>query len=208
MIHAASRGAGTSLDDWIVRTLALPYYSGRPEIPRTLLAHGLLLPVLDGLDEIPKSARRSAVRGINLALGTERPVVVTCRAAEYEDLIRGGTPTLRAAPVVNRAHKGRAELWTVSGTQAQWPDMRDRSTTCIVALSPTSPLIATSDDHDLRLWRYAEGNLVVPLHTLTGHTRAITAVRFSPNGALIATASADRTVRLWRTDRWLPRWLP
>ncbi|MEU2718035.1 hypothetical protein [Streptomyces sp. NPDC007205] len=26
-----------SLDDWIVRTLALPYYSGRPEIPRTLL---------------------------------------------------------------------------------------------------------------------------------------------------------------------------
>ncbi len=89
-----------SLDDWIVRTLALPYYSGRPEIPRTLLAHGLLLPVPDGLDEIPESARRSAVRGINLALGTERPVVVTCRAAEYEDLIRGGAPTLRAAPVV------------------------------------------------------------------------------------------------------------
>ncbi len=41
------------LDDWIVGTLALPYYSSRPEIPRTLLAHGLLLPVLDGLDEIP-----------------------------------------------------------------------------------------------------------------------------------------------------------
>ncbi|MFG3011690.1 NACHT domain-containing protein [Streptomyces cinerochromogenes] len=88
------------LDDWIARTLALPYYSSRPEIPRTLLAHGLLLPVLDGLDEIPESARRSAIRGINAAIGADRPIVVTCRAAEYEDLIRGGAPTLREAPVV------------------------------------------------------------------------------------------------------------
>ncbi|MBL1105654.1 NACHT domain-containing protein [Streptomyces sp. 5-8] len=88
------------LDDWIVATLALPHYSSRPEIPRTLLAHGLLLPVLDGLDEIPESARRSAVRGINAAIGADRPIVVTCRAAEYEDLIRGGAPALRDAPVV------------------------------------------------------------------------------------------------------------
>ncbi|MFI6280878.1 NACHT domain-containing protein [Streptomyces sp. NPDC050988] len=88
------------LDDWIVRTLAVPYYSGRQEIPRALLAHGLLLPVLDGLDEIPESARRGAIRGINHAIGGERPVVVTCRAVEYEELIRGGAPTLRQAPVV------------------------------------------------------------------------------------------------------------
>ncbi|WP_141309674.1 WD40 repeat domain-containing protein [Streptomyces spinoverrucosus] len=88
------------LDDWIVNSLAVPYYSGRPEIPRTLLAHGLLLPVLDGLDEIPESARRGAIRGINHAVGGERPVVVTCRAVEYEELIRGGAPRLRQAPVV------------------------------------------------------------------------------------------------------------
>ncbi|MGW7540742.1 hypothetical protein ACWGKQ_06445 [Streptomyces sp. NPDC054770] len=88
------------LDDWIVRALALPYYGSRPEIPRVLLTHGLLLPVLDGLDEIPESARRSAIRGINTAIGVERPIVVTCRAAEYEDLIRGGAPTLREAPVI------------------------------------------------------------------------------------------------------------
>ncbi|MGP4088655.1 hypothetical protein [Streptomyces sp. KR55] len=88
------------LDDWIVGSLAQSHYSGRPEIPRALLTHGLLLPVLDGLDEIPESARRSAIRGINVAIGAERPVVVTCRAAEYEDLIRGGAPTLREAPVI------------------------------------------------------------------------------------------------------------
>lgn len=88
------------LDDWIVRTVAQPYYNGRAEIPRMLLAHGLLLPVLDGLDEIPESARRSAIRGINRAVGGERPIVVTCRAVEYEELIRGGAPTLRQAAVV------------------------------------------------------------------------------------------------------------
>lgn len=89
-----------SLDGWIVRTVASAYYNGRAEIPRLLLDHGLLLPVLDGLDEIPEAARRSAVRTVNQAIGAERPIVITCRAAEYEDLIRGGAPVLRQAPVV------------------------------------------------------------------------------------------------------------
>lgn len=88
------------LDDWIVRTMAQPYYNGRPDIPRTLLAHGLVVPVLDGLDEIPESARRSAIRALNQATGADRPLAVTCRAVEYEELIRGGAPTLRQAAVV------------------------------------------------------------------------------------------------------------
>lgn len=88
------------LDDWIVGGLAGAYYSGREEIPRLLLGHGLLLPILDGLDEIPESARRSAVREINYTIGRDRPVVVTCRSAEYEDVIKGGAPVLRGAPVV------------------------------------------------------------------------------------------------------------
>ncbi|GAA2707785.1 MULTISPECIES: hypothetical protein [Streptomyces] len=88
------------LDDWIVQALAASYYSGREEMPRTLLERGLLLPILDGLDEIPESARRSAIRSINRALGGDRPIVVTCRSAEYEDVIEGGAPVLRRAPVV------------------------------------------------------------------------------------------------------------
>ena len=89
-----------SMDDWIVRSLALSNYDGRERLPRLLLDRGLLLPILDGLDEIPESARRSAVRGINRAVGAERPVVVTCRSAEYADVITGGVPVLRRTPVV------------------------------------------------------------------------------------------------------------
>ncbi|GAA0956015.1 hypothetical protein [Actinocorallia libanotica] len=88
------------MDEWIVRALADSYYSGRTEIPRLLLDHGLLLPILDGLDEIPESARRGAVRAMNRAIGRDRPVVVTCRSAEYEDVIEGGAPVLRQAPVI------------------------------------------------------------------------------------------------------------
>ena len=33
---------------------------------------------------------------------------------------------------------------------------------------------------------------------LVGHAKAVTSVRFSPDGALLASASADRTIRVWR----------
>ena len=59
-----------------------------------------ILPVLDGLDEIPEVARRAATRQINAAIGRDRPVVVTCRSAEYDDVLRNGAPVLRQAAVV------------------------------------------------------------------------------------------------------------
>jgi WD40 repeat protein len=89
-----------SMDEWIVHGLGGAYYNGRSETPALLLRHHLLLPVIDGLDEIPEAQRRSAIRSINQAVRGDRPVVVTCRAIEYEDLIQSGAPVLRRAPVI------------------------------------------------------------------------------------------------------------
>lgn len=92
-----------SLNYWIVESLATAYYGGRSDVPQRLLRHGLILPILDGLDEIPESARRNAVRAINESGSRDHGAVVTCRSAEYEDVITGGSEPLRRAPVIEVA---------------------------------------------------------------------------------------------------------
>ncbi|MBD0844772.1 hypothetical protein [Streptomyces sp. TRM68416] len=131
------------LDDWIVRTVAATYYGGQREVPRLLLAYGLLLPIIDGLDEIAEAARRSAVKAIGYAVGQDRPVVVTCRSVEYEDVITAGSPTptaeshtLRRAPVVE-VEPVPAEAAIAYLSHVHWPDGVDWSRVYAELRSPS-----------------------------------------------------------------------
>jgi hypothetical protein len=70
---------------------------------RALLAAGLIIPILDGLDEIPQSVRGTAITGINDAMRPGEAVVVTCRLKDYREIVRppdAPEVTLRAAAAV------------------------------------------------------------------------------------------------------------
>jgi hypothetical protein len=127
-----------SLDSWVIESIARSHYEGRTEIPAALWQDRRLLPVLDGLDEIPEAARRGAVRSVNAVLGTHRPVIVTCRAAEYADVIAAGAPVLHRAPVLEIQPVSVRDL-TVYLDAVTWPDGVDWNP-ALDALTPGSPL--------------------------------------------------------------------
>lgn len=79
-----------------------------------------------------------------------------------------------------------------------------------VAFSPDGKFVLTAGESpEIRWWELATiGESVTergwkPMRKLPGHSAPVHDMRFSPNGELLATASADRTVRLWsaRTGR-------
>ncbi len=63
-----------------------------------------------------------------------------------------------------------------------------------VAVAPNGTHVAVAASHDVNLWDTANGSLV---SVLKGHGAAINAVAFDPQGARLATASADMTARIW-----------
>ncbi len=104
--------AAQGLRDWLGAQLLIdhPALAGPPPAGMTqstraaaLLASGLILPVLDGLDEIPEQARGQAISRINDALRPDEQVVVTCRTQQYQDAARppgGAEVTVRAAAAI------------------------------------------------------------------------------------------------------------
>jgi hypothetical protein len=88
---------GQDLWDWLAAQLLIdhPVLAGAPPdgvVESTwaaaLFDSGLILPVLDGLDEIPKGFRGPAINRINDVLRPGQRVIVTCRTQEYGAAIR------------------------------------------------------------------------------------------------------------------------
>ncbi|MDC0838019.1 trypsin-like peptidase domain-containing protein, partial [Limnoraphis robusta] len=62
------------------------------------------------------------------------------------------------------------------------------------AVSADGQLLALRSNKDIYLWDLSTGQL---LRQLTGHTRDVRSVSFSPDGQTLASGSGDNTVRLW-----------
>ncbi|MBD0671373.1 NACHT domain-containing protein [Streptomyces sp. CBMA156] len=84
---------------WLERQLLREYpYLGRETVD-SLVRGQRVLPVLDGLDELPVAERAEALLKLNDALLTGGPLVLTCRTDDYVAAVRSAS-VLRSAAVV------------------------------------------------------------------------------------------------------------
>jgi hypothetical protein len=93
-------------DTWLVRRLGelYPALGGRgrygTDTVVRLVDRGLIMPVLDGLDELPEPVQARAVTKVTEAVGRDRPLILTSRAVEYQAAVtQAGSPLARAAVV-------------------------------------------------------------------------------------------------------------
>ncbi|SFW78047.1 BTAD domain-containing putative transcriptional regulator [Amycolatopsis australiensis] len=101
--------AGRLADDHPALRNAREY--GR-DAPTRLVLGGHVLPVLDGLDEMPADLRAAALDALDQTMAVGRSLVLTCRSAEYEQVTRESGPVLGAATVVRLEPVTRQEALT------------------------------------------------------------------------------------------------
>lgn len=94
------------LDTWLVRRLGelYPALSRRGRYGKDaavrLVERGLVMPILDGLDEMPEPVQAWAIAALTVAVGRDRSLVLTSRADEYQAAVaQAGSPLARAAVV-------------------------------------------------------------------------------------------------------------
>ncbi len=96
--------AHTALDDWVIGCLNEQYkYKEKrckwDETPAAqLVRNGHILPILDGLDELPLLVRESAILTINGAIRDK--LVVMSRPEQYQAIVAAGNSELRDATVL------------------------------------------------------------------------------------------------------------
>ena len=102
--------------------------------------------------------------------------------------------------------RNAVRLWDVASgdlvTTHSAPALDDRTEVFPVALSPDGATLAIGSGwayelpphRTLKLWNIAQGR---ERATLVGHTRGISSLAFSPDGARLASGSYDRTARVW-----------
>ncbi|GGM72285.1 NACHT domain-containing protein [Thermopolyspora flexuosa] len=96
------------LHEWVAERLADGYPLLRapdhgPDMPRRLATGGHILPVLDGLDELPASAQAAVITALNRYLGRDDQIILTCRSREYAEAIGQAGDVLTSALVI-RTH--------------------------------------------------------------------------------------------------------
>lgn len=115
------------MQDWLATQLDQTYPDLRtfgPNTAQRLADQGRLLPVLDGLDEIPAYRRGEVIKALNASLHPDTGVIVTSRTTEYTETVRT-CDVLTAAAVIEPEPLTTREA--ASYLKHQLPRQPDRS---------------------------------------------------------------------------------
>jgi len=93
------------LQDWLAMKLDQDYPALRAEdsrvsVSQSLAARAHILPVLDGLDELPDAARAKVIAALNASLGVDDQLILTSRTSEYAAAVDKEGTVLRSAAVI------------------------------------------------------------------------------------------------------------
>ncbi|MUN41629.1 NACHT domain-containing protein [Actinomadura litoris] len=93
------------LHDWLTERLLADYPALRApglgeEVVRALAARGHLLPVLDGMDELPLPAQAAVIGALNRSLGGEDQLILTSRTAEFTQAVTQAGDVITSAAVL------------------------------------------------------------------------------------------------------------
>jgi WD40 repeat protein len=73
---------------------------------------------------------------------------------------------------------------------------------CHIAISPDCKHIGTARERFIDIWDVASAQRIISLELGEDTVGEVNSIQFSPDGALLASGSDDRYVRLWNTTTW------
>ena len=143
------------LQEWIADRLGQDYPALRAAslgaLPQLLAGRGEILPVLDGLDELPVSAQAALLEALNRSLADLDQVIVTSRTASYRDAVRTAADVLTSAlviepdPLTPASAADYLERCLPPHPLAAWPAILQTLRNSASPPSPTTPVAPVAE---------------------------------------------------------------
>jgi WD40 repeat protein/serine/threonine protein kinase len=127
--------------------------------------------------------------------------------AAYRNLVRtieldDGPATslaLNGARALTGHANGKVVLWDIDRAEKIATVQRNEANIWAVAFTGDPDRFAAAS-HDWKVTLWDARQTAAPLHVLDGHENSVQSLAYSPQRLLLASGSADKTVRLWNLD--------